>query len=103
MKRALQNNDNWSLTFFSLYDVCLMDVAVISWWKIFGENKEALNWKRLVSVQLKNEFLQNNVGFDSIHADIKKYRDKYVAHHELNESRRPSHHPDLQPLPEAGL
>jgi len=85
MKRALNCDERDHLNFFCLYDGCLMDVAAISWWKIFGNDKEQSHWKKVCGVEIADHIRQackNDDGFKNLWCDVKLYRNKYIAHHE---------------------
>jgi hypothetical protein len=110
MKRSLGCSDDDRLNFFRLYDGCLMDVAVISWCKLFGANSEQSHWKRLFPDHFHEDLrvaISDSVGgkdvFYRIWEEISEYRNKYVAHHEFNERHRPQQHPQLEPLRQSGL
>ena len=110
MKRALDAANGPKLSFFYLYDSCLMDVAVISWCKLFGSEKEKLYWTRLPDLPeqqfLKVEFdhaLKDQHSLDALSLSVRNYRDTYVAHHDLNETKRAKAHPLLDPVRATGI
>lgn len=110
MKRSLGCSEDDRLNFFRLYDGCLMDVAVISWCKLFGTDSEQSHWKRLfpdhLHEDLRAEISDSVGGKDVFHRTWKKitnYKNKNVAHHEFNERHRPRQHPQLEPLRQSGL
>ena len=105
MKRSLDIGANEHLNFFRLYDSCLMDVAVISWCKVLGSEREKLNWKKLFPESATNARMELKKSLDAITGDldaltgeIRKYRDTYVAHHDTDETKRALSHPSLDPL-----
>jgi hypothetical protein len=111
MKTALAGEPSNHLNFFRLYDACLMDVAVVSWCKMFGsERNNDLYWTRLrppSSTQerqsLEKELTEASGGnLASLSTLIRNYRDTYVAHHDLDVAKRASQHPDLVPLQMTG-
>ena len=109
MKRALGVTEDDHLNFFRLYDGCLMDVAVISWWKIFGNQRDASHWRNLFRSECHRRIeskLHEVAGcerhYDFLRKEVRAYRNKYVAHHEFEHSTRPSRHPCLTALRDTG-
>jgi len=109
MKMSLAVDKHDRLNFFRLYDGCLMDVAVISWCKFFGSSKENLFWLRLFPevapghTELRGRLLEAAQGdLKALSETTRNYRDTYVAHHDLNETKRAKDHPSLHPLQATG-
>ena len=109
MKRALGVIEDDHLNFFRLYDGCLMDVTVISWWKIFGNRCDASHWRNLFRDECHGRIeskLHEVAGcerqYDFLWKKVRAYRNKYVAHHEFDHGERPSRHPYLPPLRDTG-
>jgi hypothetical protein len=107
MKRALAVTESDRLSFFRLYDGCLMDAAVIAWCKLFGNDREKTHWRRLFQdpckATVKAALLTVEPEFDDLVQRIRRYRDTYVAHHDLDQGKRANTHPDLGPMRATGL
>ncbi|WP_370303613.1 hypothetical protein [Pseudooceanicola sp.] len=109
MKRAIGVDASDRLNFFRLYDGCLMDEAAISWCKLFGSPKESLHWERLfpqsattVRPRLECELRASVDNLDDLSKSLRNYRDTYVAHHDLSQTKRAKSHPKLEPLRKTG-
>ena len=108
MKRALSSSTEADhLNFFKLYDGCLTDVAVLSWIKVFGGREG--HWRRCFTdiyckdIQIELEKLvDGDAGYEKLRNEIKNYRDTYVAHHDLDVTKRAKSHISLDPLKETG-
>lgn len=105
MKRALNVTKYDKLNFFRLYDGCLMDATVISWWKVFGNRNDESHWRNHFAGQLTDKVkrqLHSEVGgcteFEKLWEEVKCYRHRYVAHHEFDTAVRPTYHLQLDPL-----
>ncbi len=111
MKRALHVTERDELNFFRLYDGCLMDVAAISWCKIFGTDAEESHWKKLfpederrqIRSELQSSLENLNLKFGDLWEETVSYRNKYVSHLCLDKNQRPSTHIDLAPLQATGF
>ena len=88
------NQDYWILIYNNFFDI-----AILGWCKVFGADSEPTHWKRIVDDY--SSFLQdlldalkiNLSGWETYCKDIKKYRDKYIAHHQNYPNR--THYPYL--------
>jgi hypothetical protein len=96
MKRAIAKVASQPLNLWRLYDGCLFDTIAISFGKRFGSARhEDLYWTKLfpdsckahtrIAVWADQEYLK----------EMRDYRNRYVAHHELDHERRPQKHPHL--------
>ena len=111
MKKALSIDSSNQLNFFRLYDACLMDVSVISWCKIFGaEKNQDIHWRKLfpdttteVRRNLEVQLEGQSSRVTTLSDEIRKYRDTYAAHHDLDQTKRASAHPHLAPMGKTGL
>ncbi|WP_297977621.1 hypothetical protein [uncultured Amaricoccus sp.] len=108
MKRALAADGTDHLNFFRLYDACLMDVSIMSWCKLFGSRNEQLHWTALFPDCDDQQSLKGDLDpaaggdLDALSTTIRNYRDTYVAHHDLKESKRAKAHPHLSTLQATG-
>ena len=108
IKRAIKVSENERLTLIRHYDWCLMDEIVISWCKLFGSKRtEKIHFQNLpvidsTALQSDLDSACGAVGLAGISKRIRKYRDTYVAHHDLDQSKRATQHPKLDPLRDTG-
>lgn len=111
MKRALNATENDHLSFFTLYDACLMDVAVINWWKLFGKWKDESHWRNLffeneqpaIEKRLAATLTLQNTNIKTVRSLVETYRHQSIAHHSFDTETRPSKHIGLDPLQATAL
>lgn len=69
-----------------------IDIAVLEWYKLFGDYKDKHHWKKVMSHDQDfkaNMFRELNIkqtDLDKVHGSIKSYRDKFVAHLDSEET-----------------
>ena len=103
LKKVLSDIDpEPDLNFWRLIHGGFLDLSVIEWCKIFGENSENTHWKVLVdSDEGKSNFRDNLFSHLSISSaqwdenwnHLKDYRNDHVAHH--NRDSSVAKYPDL--------
>lgn len=77
-----------------------LDVAILEWCKIFGNNSQRTHWTNYVDEDddFRRDMLKHiNISsecWESYWNDVKNYRDTEVAHHESNPDR--DRYPDLE-------
>ncbi|CAM2977542.1 hypothetical protein LEAN103870_11490 [Legionella anisa] len=63
-----------------------LDIAIMEWMKLFGNNNDQHHWKNIVTEpdSFKANMLHHckltSEEFDSYHKEMKSYRDQFVAH-----------------------
>jgi len=63
-----------------------IDIAILEWLKLFGGHNDKHHWKKIVSnkEEFKSQFLTaceiTDNKFEEYQDELKKYRDKFVAH-----------------------
>lgn len=63
-----------------------IDMSVIEWYKLFGDYKDKHHWKNVMhhdqtfKIRMFDSLNIKQSDLDEVHASIKSYRDKFVAH-----------------------
>lgn len=71
-----------------------LDICVLEWCKLFGNDKDIYHWKKIMNnpTQFKNEMFQElnikQTDLETAWNSIKSYRDEFVAHLEDKETMR---------------
>jgi hypothetical protein len=88
-------NNSGDLIFRSQFWVAVngnfIDICVLEWCKLFGDKRGKHYWKKGISDpeafynSLLNELGMSEDEFNQYIADMRTYRDKYIAHLDLNE------------------
>jgi len=88
-KHLLDGSDFWRAVNGNFLDMC-----VLEWCKLFADKKEKHHWRKVVSDPARFEAgLLRHLGLDEVAFQreidtIRKYRDKFVAHLDLERSGR---------------
>ena len=70
----------------------LLDICVLEWCKLFGNKNGEYHWKKVTLdsasflSSLLTPFRLSQTEFDAIYAELKHYRDEFVAHTEESET-----------------
>ncbi|HEY9135886.1 MAG TPA: hypothetical protein VIM85_08835 [Pseudomonadales bacterium] len=69
-----------------------IDIAVLEWYKLFGDYKDKHHWKKVMhddqcfKTRMFEELGIKQADLDKIHGSVKSYRDKFVAHLDSEET-----------------
>jgi hypothetical protein len=98
--RALsQYKEEFNQNYWILICNNFLDMAILEWCKVFGSNREKTHWEKLVDdhASFQQGLLKalkiDQSGWEAYRKDIKKYRDKFIAHHQKDPNR--THYPHL--------
>jgi hypothetical protein len=77
---------NRSTDFWRTIDGNFLDIAVLEWCKLFGDEKAKHSWQSVVTDRARfySELLKHMdmtaTEFDDYSGEVRKYRDKFIAH-----------------------